>query len=165
VISSADGPPPLPRLAGVPTLPGEGLRVPGPQRQAALGLLTVSQQIRASTGVIRHGYLDRHVAPAQAAARTALGPATAQLVVGAAQQMSVEQVLTAPPVRSVITPRETEVAGLVADGLTNRQIGRRLGISERTAERHVENLRAKLGVGSRTQVAAWAAGGLPMPRS
>jgi len=133
--------------------------------QAALGLFTVSQQIRSSTGVIRHSYLDQHVAPAQAAARTALGPAAAQLVAGAAQQMSVEQMLTAPPARSVITPRETEVAGLVADGLTNRQIGRRLGISERTAERHVENLRAKLGVGSRTQVAAWAAGGLPPPHS
>jgi DNA-binding CsgD family transcriptional regulator len=49
------------------------------------------------------------------------------------------------------------VARLVAAGLTNRQIGDRLGISERTAERHLENLRAKLGVGTRAQVAAWVA--------
>lgn len=60
-----------------------------------------------------------------------------------------------------MTPREIEVARLVADGLTNRQIGSRLGISERTAERHVENLRAKLGVSSRTQVAMWVAGQVP----
>jgi len=45
----------------------------------------------------------------------------------------------------------------VGEGLTNRQIGRRLGISERTAERHSENLRAKLGVRTRTQIAAWVA--------
>lgn len=62
-----------------------------------------------------------------------------------------------------VTDREHEVARLVADGCTNRQIGRRLGIGERTAERHVENLRAKLGVRTRAQVAAWVAG-LPTPR-
>ena len=54
-----------------------------------------------------------------------------------------------------ITAREFQVAHLVAGGLTNRQIGRRLAISERTAERRVENLRRKLGVGTRAQVAAW----------
>ena len=40
--------------------------------------------------------------------------------------------------------------------MTNRQIGRALKISERTAERHVENLRSKLCVTSRAQIAAWA---------
>lgn len=54
-----------------------------------------------------------------------------------------------------VTPREHEVARLIAEGLTNRRIGNRLGISERTAERHAENLRAKLGVGTRAQIAAW----------
>lgn len=56
-----------------------------------------------------------------------------------------------------LTPREGEVARLIADGSTNRAIGRRLGLSERTVERHAENIRAKLGVGSRAQVAAWVA--------
>ncbi len=58
-----------------------------------------------------------------------------------------------------LTPREHEVAALVADGLTNREIAERLVISERTAEGHVEQIRNKLGFRSRSQIAAWAAGG------
>ena len=56
-----------------------------------------------------------------------------------------------------LTPRESEVADLLAEGLSNRQIGERLFISERTAEVHVDNIRRKLGFGSRFQVAAWVA--------
>ncbi len=56
-----------------------------------------------------------------------------------------------------LTAREREVAALVAEGLTNREIAERLVISERTAEYHVEQIRNKLGVRSRAQVAAWVA--------
>jgi ATP/maltotriose-dependent transcriptional regulator MalT len=59
-------------------------------------------------------------------------------------------------VRAGLTRREREVAGLVAYGLTNREIAEKLVISERTAEGHVERIRDKLGVRSRTQVARWA---------
>src|SRR5581483_2963002 len=54
-----------------------------------------------------------------------------------------------------LTAREWEVAALVADGLTNRQIGAELVISERTVDRHVENILGKLGARSRAQIAAW----------
>lgn len=54
-----------------------------------------------------------------------------------------------------LTRRETEVAELVAKGLTNREIATRLFISERTVESHVEQIRNKLGFHSRTQIAAW----------
>jgi pimeloyl-ACP methyl ester carboxylesterase/DNA-binding CsgD family transcriptional regulator len=54
-----------------------------------------------------------------------------------------------------LTARQQEVAGLVARGLTNREIGRRLGIEERSAEGHLERIRLRLGVRSRAQVAAW----------
>ena len=54
-----------------------------------------------------------------------------------------------------LTGRETEVAGLVAEGLTNQAIATRLTIAPRTAEAHVENIRRKLGVRSRAQIAAW----------
>jgi non-specific serine/threonine protein kinase len=54
-----------------------------------------------------------------------------------------------------LTAREQEVAVLIARGLTNRQIGERLVISERTAERHVENILDKLGLASRTQIGVW----------
>jgi predicted ATPase/DNA-binding CsgD family transcriptional regulator len=51
--------------------------------------------------------------------------------------------------------REAEVARLVADGLTNKQIGARLFISERTVDSHVRGILNKLGVNSRAQIAAW----------
>ncbi len=54
-----------------------------------------------------------------------------------------------------LTPRQTEVAALVADGLTNRELAERLGITERSAESHLERIRLRLGFRSRSQVAAW----------
>jgi DNA-binding CsgD family transcriptional regulator/sugar lactone lactonase YvrE len=60
-----------------------------------------------------------------------------------------------------LTRREREVAVLVGQGLTNREIATRLFISERTAESHVEQIRGKLGFHSRVQIANWVAAGLP----
>ena len=54
-----------------------------------------------------------------------------------------------------LTGRELEVADLVAQGLTNQAIARRLSVAPRTAEAHVENIRRKLQVRSRAQIAAW----------
>jgi ATP/maltotriose-dependent transcriptional regulator MalT len=54
---------------------------------------------------------------------------------------------------AVLTPREREVAALVAEGRTNRQIGAQLHLSEKTIEKHVSSAMAKLGVGSRTGIA------------
>lgn len=56
-----------------------------------------------------------------------------------------------------ITPRELEILALLADGLTTRQIARRLDISPRTVENHVAKLYRKLDVGSRMQAVARAA--------
>jgi pimeloyl-ACP methyl ester carboxylesterase/DNA-binding CsgD family transcriptional regulator len=58
-----------------------------------------------------------------------------------------------------LTARQLQVAALVAEGRTNRQIAERLGIQERSAEGHVERIRLRLGVTSRAQIAAWWAGG------
>jgi DNA-binding CsgD family transcriptional regulator/tetratricopeptide (TPR) repeat protein len=52
---------------------------------------------------------------------------------------------------AVLTGREREVLALVAEGLTNREVGRRLFISEKTASVHLSNLMAKLNVSSRTE--------------
>jgi pimeloyl-ACP methyl ester carboxylesterase/DNA-binding CsgD family transcriptional regulator len=54
-----------------------------------------------------------------------------------------------------LTGRELQVAELVAEGLTNQSIARRLSVAPRTAEAHVENIRRKLQVHSRAQIAAW----------
>ena len=59
--------------------------------------------------------------------------------------------------RSPVTPREEEVLGLLAEGLTNRQIAERLVVSEHTVHRHVTNILRKLGVPSRAAAAAHAA--------
>lgn len=59
-----------------------------------------------------------------------------------------------PP--SPLSPREREVARMVAQGLSNREVAAALYLSERTVERHVQNIFNKLDLNSRTQLAAWA---------
>jgi non-specific serine/threonine protein kinase len=54
-----------------------------------------------------------------------------------------------------LTKREGEIAALVADGLTNREIAQRLFLSIRTAETHVDRALGKLGFRTRTQLATW----------
>jgi DNA-binding NarL/FixJ family response regulator len=60
-------------------------------------------------------------------------------------------------VAAVLTPRETEVLGLLARGRTNKQVGAELYISEKTASVHVSNIIAKLGASGRTEAVAIAA--------
>jgi non-specific serine/threonine protein kinase len=57
---------------------------------------------------------------------------------------------------SVLTRRESEVAVLVARGMTNREIAGQLYLSIRTVEVHVDHILSKLGFRTRTQLAAWA---------
>ncbi|MGZ8744138.1 MAG: ATP-binding protein [Nocardioides sp.] len=56
-----------------------------------------------------------------------------------------------------LTRRESEIAALVAEGLTNREIAEQLVVSQRTAEGHVAHILGKLGLTSRAQLAAWMA--------
>ena len=65
-----------------------------------------------------------------------------------------------------LTAREREVLGLVGSGLANKQIARRLGISEKTVKAHLTSVFQRIGVTDRTQAALWAqrhdlAGGPP----
>jgi DNA-binding NarL/FixJ family response regulator len=64
--------------------------------------------------------------------------------------------------RSDLTAREREVIALLAHGLTNREIGTRMFVSESTAKFHVHNAMRKLGVRRRAEV-AYAAGKLGLP--
>jgi DNA-binding CsgD family transcriptional regulator len=66
---------------------------------------------------------------------------------------------TLPKTRAQLTAREREVAGLVAEGLSNREIAERLVISERTVEGHVERILDKLDFHSRAQIAASVSAG------
>jgi non-specific serine/threonine protein kinase len=56
----------------------------------------------------------------------------------------------------LLSRREREVVTMIAAGMTSKEIAQRLFIAERTAEGHVERIRNKLGVRSRTEVATWA---------
>jgi DNA-binding NarL/FixJ family response regulator len=56
---------------------------------------------------------------------------------------------------SMLTHREMEIAELVCEGLSNRDVADRLVISQRTVESHVEHIMSKLGFNSRTQIATW----------
>jgi DNA-binding NarL/FixJ family response regulator len=55
-----------------------------------------------------------------------------------------------------LTPRERQVLQLVRQGLANKQIARRLGISERTVKAHLTAAFLRIGVTDRTQAALWA---------
>ncbi|MCU1496621.1 MAG: two component transcriptional regulator, LuxR family [Acidimicrobiales bacterium] len=60
-----------------------------------------------------------------------------------------------------LSDREVEVLRLVADGLANKLIARRLGIAERTVKAHLTNVFSRIGVTDRTQAALWARDHLP----
>jgi non-specific serine/threonine protein kinase len=106
-----------------------------------------------------------------AAARAALGDQAYPAALQRGRQMRLAQVLddaehTRRSTRSgqpdtrgagALTSREQEIAGLLAQGLSNKAIARSLVIAQRTAENHVANILAKLGLSSRSQVAAWVA--------
>ncbi len=57
-----------------------------------------------------------------------------------------------------LTPSERKVLDLIGDGLSNREIGEKLGVAEKTVKNHITSLLAKMGLQRRTQVAAWVAG-------
>ncbi|MEU0533161.1 ATP-binding protein [Amycolatopsis tolypomycina] len=105
---------------------------------------------------IPHG---RHLA----STRAALGDARFAKAFGAGREMSDDEGIRfalrdpAPKAQSPLSSREQEVAKLVAEGLTSREIAAALVISRRTAETHVQHILAKLGFGNRAQIAAWVA--------
>jgi pimeloyl-ACP methyl ester carboxylesterase len=124
--------------------------------------------VRAPTLVVHRAH-DR-AAPVEQAAALADGIPDAQLVVlpgrshlpyaGDAQALvtPIRRFLglrRLPRDPRALTARQDEVAALVSEGCTNREIALRLGIDERSAEGHVERIRLRLGFSSRAQIAAW----------
>ena len=57
-----------------------------------------------------------------------------------------------------LTPSDRKVLELIGDGLSNREIGAKLGVAEKTVKNHITSLLSKMGLQRRTQVAAWVAG-------
>ncbi len=74
----------------------------------------------------------------------------------AAREMLTARAASPQAAHADLTPREAEVLKLVRLGLANKQIARRLGISERTVKAHLTSVFARIGVADRTQAALWA---------
>jgi DNA-binding NarL/FixJ family response regulator len=110
------------------------------------------------------GYLLKHAAPDEllgairsaAAGDAPLDPKAARALLDSRRVAPADKDKT-------LSAREQEVLRLVAQGLANKQIARRLGISERTVKAHLTNVFSALGVSDRTQAALWARDHLPEP--
>jgi len=101
----------------------------------------------------RHALGDRVFDAAYDSGKALEGSDAIALALGRKEVASPVDLAQASGVR--LTRREDQIAGLIADGLSNRAIAERLVISQRTVEGHVERILAKLGFHSRSQVAAW----------
>ncbi|SDC41265.1 ATP-binding protein [Actinokineospora iranica] len=112
------------------------------------------EPVRAATAVVVAGLGDGE-ALAEFAAGAALGFADA--VSYALGESAEENEHMVAPRDDPLTKRERQIAELVAQGMTNREIAGRLVIGPRTAESHVERIRTKLGFTNRAQIAAWVA--------
>jgi non-specific serine/threonine protein kinase len=151
--------------------------VAGAQGQAerAARLCGAEQALRAllgTTQIFDHAPLRRGLS----AARSALGEGRFATLAAEGQALSLAEVVAyastehagaAPPGHAaegsaasftsrLLTPREQEVAALIARGYTNRQIAAALVVTPRTADTHIRNILTKLELHSRAQVAAWA---------
>jgi non-specific serine/threonine protein kinase len=154
-------------LAGVAGAQGQ------PERAARL--CGAEQALRALLGTSRIFDSAPH-RRSLSAARIALGEGRFEAVAAEGQALSLDEVVAyaltadhsavapghaaegrAESVTSrLLTPREQEVAALIARGYTNRQIAAALIVTPRTADTHVRNILTKLELHSRAQVAAWA---------
>jgi DNA-binding CsgD family transcriptional regulator len=138
------------------------------QPRVAAQLLGASETIRIGAGATVMAVLAPFIAQAEESATAALGASKWTAEFEAGRRLSRDDAVRLALGESdavvassdhsasgVLGKREADVARLVADGLTNKQIGARLFISERTVDSHVRNILNKLGVNTRAQIAGW----------
>jgi predicted ATPase/DNA-binding CsgD family transcriptional regulator len=138
----------------------------------AAQLLGAAETVRAQAGASLIPILAPFIAQAEASGIAAIGASKfgAEVIAGKhlSRDEAVRLALGEPAPRAaraaangkdvdLLGKRQAEVARLVADGLSNKQIGARLFISERTVDSHVRNILNKLGFNSRAQIAGWIA--------
>jgi predicted ATPase/DNA-binding CsgD family transcriptional regulator len=140
------------------------------QPRLATQLIGAAETAQAGIGPTVFPYLAPLVAEAKEATTAALGTPAFQAEFEAGKRLSRATAIglaldeptrvAAPPSGDTGAPlanREAQVAQLVADGLSNKQIAARLLISEHTVDSHIRNIMNKLGVSARAQIAAWMA--------
>jgi predicted ATPase/DNA-binding CsgD family transcriptional regulator len=137
----------------------------------AARLFGAMEILRAEAGASVNAGMAPALTQATKSVAAALGPSKFATEFTAGQRLSRDAAVrlalgeAAPPARAasdhgsagVLRRREADVARLVAEGLSNKEIGGRLFISERTVESHVRSIMNKLGFNSRAQIAGWIA--------
>ncbi|MFE4369608.1 response regulator [Streptomyces sp. NPDC056835] len=96
-----------------------------------------------------------------ASGRSMLDPATTARLMSSLRGEDAEEQRQEPDALSGLSPREREILGLIGEGLTNRRIGERLYLSEKTVKNHISRLLSKLGVERRIQAAVLATQAAP----
>jgi non-specific serine/threonine protein kinase len=128
-------------------------------------LMAAAKGLRAAIGGEPTPDWSREVDDGLTAARAKLGRQASDAAWKQGAALSMEDAVrlangtAAPPVRDSVNPltaRERQVAALIAEGLTNTEIAKQLKMAVRTADAHVEHIRNKLGLRSRSQIAVWA---------
>jgi DNA-binding CsgD family transcriptional regulator len=141
------------------------------QERLAAQLLGAAETVRTGSGARVMPFLAPLMGQAEASAIGALGASRFEAEFAAGRRLSRDaavrlalgergNVAAAAPDSAgagLLAKREAEVARLVADGLSNKEIGARLFISEHTVDSHVRSILNKLGCSSRAQIAAWMA--------
>ncbi|MCX5078539.1 LuxR C-terminal-related transcriptional regulator [Streptomyces sp. NBC_00424] len=141
----------------------------GDHRRGAV-LTGVWLGIQRRTGAADHlpAVLDDITEPLDASARAALGESGYRAAIAEGADLDLGQAVAfalgtearaekaARNDTHSLTKREQQVAELVAEGMSNKEISHRLVIAQRTAESHVDHIRAKLGFSTRAQIATWA---------
>ena len=117
---------------------------------STFGPLTVEMHIRCETAATASLGTEAYAQAFAEGSRHDSPSRATQYALGPAHEPATSAAATGP-----LTRREREVAALVAKGMSNRQIASALGLSPRTADRHVQNILGKLGFGSRAQIASW----------
>ncbi|MFE6996538.1 response regulator [Microbacterium sp. NPDC057659] len=141
----------MPRMDGVAAL-REFSRLGIRSRVVVLTTFDADADVLPAIAAGAAGYLLKDAQPAElldairgaAAGKTVLASAVASRLVGRVRA----------PEATLLTPRELEILGLVADGATNRAAGERLHLSEATVKTHLLSIYAKLGVGDRAAAVA-----------
>ena len=133
--------------------------------ERGLRLAGAADALRSAIGAPLDRAARQHLERSLHHARGALRPEAADAAWLAGRMLSVDAAVkealspggqTGDVQTTLLTAREREVAVLIAQGLTNRDIAQKLVVSERTAENHVQHVLNRLGLRSRAQVAAWA---------
>jgi non-specific serine/threonine protein kinase len=141
------------------------------RHQRAARLMGAAERMQAETGIRLMLHMEPLLARARESVSASLGPEAFQSEAQAGRGMDRDEAIAyaleekkprpAPASKRTSTTslskREVEIAQLVAQGLSNKEIATRVFLSERTIETHVSNILDKLGVNSRVEISSWVA--------